>query len=759
MSILFPFHLPHFGKSKPISSLSILSIGMGCFLSIACDDSTPSMSSTNLDQMPSIQDDQMLNDALTTLPDLAMDQETDPEIDLEINTEMDLDVEGMDMEVEMDAALPPTPSFAINWPIFTPPTNTLENSDISSCAVYQETQCVNGQVQQCDIYDLTQNQFSAQPNPLVKRAYLYDRWHDLFSSPNGQTAERTYTQPMTPGTPESTWTDPAYFAGWAGAGDSGIWSGTALNSFILRYLHTGTEADYKRMEDKARTMVQFFEVTQIPGYLSRFHYLLVPEGTPQNPDYIHRDGPGTDDERDIDEPNTLDFLPEHYFSGLGTPRWSGDPSIDQMSGPMVAFPMIYGLLRDEDLKSRIVYQMTCYIHRLRRIEIINLKDNPDVLDAFRQYFTGDTLNLDEGDIDFESLDRIVMYVHPQINTQNEDEYDRSCGDFIQMEPWRVIDATAPTFFVDTLNLVQDLSRAENRPNHINHFYIPSIRGGDAVHMMHLTLMAYAFTGDERYADFLRNELLGQLKTADVARTLSALIPPRYCRKFYGTNIIGGPLWAFNNLLADSELDRLMQEVMRDEMWEKECSDLGNVNFNLMYASTVSPEIGGDSRQLALNYALATLPEFGGNGGILDDPRRTYRKSIAEIVEIMPETNSVMCPSPEERDFCERELNLFGVTLPGQSISSECTGAEYECVMDDGLCTSPAAANPLPPALRSYGDYTWQRSPYKLGDTHPDGLKQSPGSDYTEQYWMARFYGFIQGNQEILAWKTTEQTCP
>ena len=79
-------------------------------------------------------------------------------------------------------------------------------------------------------------------------------------------------------------------------------------------------------------------------------------------------------------------------------------------------------------------------------------------------------------------------------------------------------------------------------------------------------------------------------------------------------------------------------------------------------------------------------------------------------------------------------------------------------MEDGLCTSPAAANPLPPELRSYGDYTWQRSPYKLGDTHPDGLKQSPGSDYTEQYWMARFYGYIEGNKEILAWKNTEQTC-
>ena len=178
----------------------------------------------------------------------------------------------------------------------------------------------------------------------------------------------------------------------------------------------------------------------------------------------------------------------------------------------------------------------------------------------------------------------------------------------------------------------------------------------------------------------------------------------------------------------------------------------------MFAGAVSPEIGGDSRQLALNYALATLPEFGGNGGVLDDPRRTYAKSVAEVVAQMPESNAVICATPEEREFCEKPLSLFGAQLPGQTISYECTGDEYECLMEDGLCIAPAARDPLPPALRSYGDYTWQRSPYKLGDFHPHGLKQSPGTDYTEQYWMARFYGFIEGNQHILAWKTSTESC-
>ena len=570
--------------------------------------------------------------------------------------------------------------------------------------------------------------------------------------------ERRFNESMAPGTPEEVWTDPAYFNEWRGAGDSAIWTGTALNGLILRYLHTGTEADYLRMEEKTRVMLRFFEITRVPGYLARYHYLLVPPETPNTPDYVFRYIPNNDDHRDIEDPDSLTFLPELYRSGLGTPRWSGDPSIDQMNGPMVAFPMVYGLLRDESLKEKIAYQMTCYLHRLKRIEVTNLQQNPDVLSAFREYFGGGQLELDEGDPDFNTLDRVVMYVHPQINTQNEDTYDKGCGEFIQTEPWRVLDASSSTFIIDMINLAQDISREANRPNHINHFYIPSLRGGDAVHMMHLSLMSYAFTGDERYADFLREELLGNLKTAEVAKTMSALIPPPYCRKFYGTNIIAGPMWSFNNLLADSELDVLMQEAMRDEMWEKECSNLGNVNFNLMFAGAVSPEIGGDSRQLALNYALATLPNFGGNGGILDDPRRTYDRSFDEVVSQMPEGVVPQCATEEQRLFCERDINVFGFALPGQNISFECTGDASECVMEDGLCTYSVASGPLPPAIRRWGDYTWQRSPFAIGESRDQAKTQSPGNDYIEQYWMARFYNFVEGNKEVLAWKDTAEAC-
>ncbi|MCB9531747.1 MAG: hypothetical protein H6700_08285, partial [Myxococcales bacterium] len=229
---------------------------------------------------------------------------------------------------------PPDFSVELNWPIFAAPADPLAESDVESCAVYRETRCVDGHIETCQVYDTDTEEWITEPDDLTRRAFLYDRWYDLYSSPSGQTAERIFTEEMPAGTPEEIWSDPANFAGWGGGGDSAIWTGTALNAYILRYLSTGTEADYARMEEKTRVMLNFFEVTRIPGYLARFHYLVVPPGTPQDPDYYFRyDTSDNLDERDIEDPATLDFLPEIYTSGLGTPRWSGDPSIDQYNGP------------------------------------------------------------------------------------------------------------------------------------------------------------------------------------------------------------------------------------------------------------------------------------------------------------------------------------------------------------------------------------------------------------------------------------------
>jgi hypothetical protein len=62
-------------------------------------------------------------------------------------------------------------------------------------------------------------------------------------------------------------------------------------------------------------------------------------------------------------------------------------------------------------------------------------------------------------------------------------------------------------------------------------------------------------------------------------------------------------------------------------------------------------------------------------------------------------------------------------------------------------------------LRPWADYLWQRNPYRIGGGGPHGRRQSPGIDYTEQYWMARFYEFIdEGDQQVLAWRPIG-SCP
>jgi hypothetical protein len=136
----------------------------------------------------------------------------------------------------------------------------------------------------------------------------------------------------------------------------------------------------------------------------------------------------------------------------------------------------------------------------------------------------------------------------------------------------------------------------------------------------------------------------------------------------------------------------------------------------------------------------------------------YNMTFDSVAASMPAGTVVQCATEEERAFCEQGISLFGMLVPSESISFECTGASSECVMDDGMCTRAQASAPLPPSSRRWGDYQWQRSPFHIGDQRSNAIIQSPGTDYTEQYWMARFYDFIPGNREVLAWRDTATSC-
>lgn len=659
------------------------------------------------------------------------------------------------------------------------PVDPLEGSNVESCAVFQEERCDQGVLQRCDVYDPAAQTWPADVPPMLERAFLYDRWRDLYNSPDGQAVDRDFNATVLPGTPEEEWSNPALLAGYLGAGDGGIWTGWATVAAVLRYSRTGTRADYERMEQQVRDLVTLFDVTGIPGYLARYHYLLLPDGAPDDPEHIIRwEGSAVlnQHDRSVPAPEAIENLPGIYIDGVvegdgtvwkGTPMWHGRPSIDQYTGPMTALPMAWALLEDEALKDRIAHHMTCYLKRLQRIEIVNLQSNPDLVAGLIGYFTVGELHLDPEDIDLTSLDTIVGYVHRQVNTFNEDDFDTTCPDEVQREPWRVIDASSDTILGELLLLVSDMDTGADsvKATTIDHYYWPSLRGGDAMHLMHLAAIAWYVTGDEHYRSFLYDELIGSIDAIGVANTAGAFVLPKWCRSYYGEQITFGPWWAFIEMLGEGRFKTEMMEAFYSEMYEKLGTDMGNVDLDIMVAGAVDPDIA-TGRDEALAYAMEQLPWMGGNGGLhmgnpddpkwLRDPRRTYTTTADEIMAAVPPGIVAECPTQAEVDVCGADLTILGVTLPDVSgwSADACTGGSYECVLAEGGCTPMLASAPLPVHLRNHSDYIWQRNPHELGAGAPfEGWRQFGGVDYSVPYWNARRYGFIdEGAGMVLAWK-------
>ncbi len=669
------------------------------------------------------------------------------------------------------------PPLALQPPLATP-ADPLKDTGIESCPVYQEQRCQLGKLQACHVYDTKAGAFVANPDPMLNRVLLMERWRDLYNRPDGLTSERVFNTATPPGTPESVWSDPARTSSQQGMGDSGIWSGWTVVGDILRYSQTGTQADYLRMENGVRTLLKMYDVTGVPGYFIRYFYLMLPPGAPNDPTHVLRWGdPNAVDghNRPVD-PAALAELPDVYTYGIadadgkvwkGTPMWEGRPSIDQNTGPMNALPMAYAMLRDDTLKQRISHHLTCYLNRLERVELIHLQQNQDLLKTLVQYFNAGELKLDPGDIDLMKLDRIVGYVQRQINTSNEATFDKTCPASPHLVPWRVIDATGDTFLVDLLNFVNDMDTTATNENQIDHYYFPSLRGGDAVHMMHLAAMAYWFTGDDQYRKFLFEELIGNLNALQVAFTSGAFDLPKFCKSFFGDQLTYGSWWVLLGMLQDSELKTQLQKAFDGEMWQKLLSLTGNADFYIMYAGEV-PDALASGKQQALTYALDQLKVFGGNGYIgdtqvIDDPRREYTMTPEFVMAHTPDGISATCPTQKEFDICTAEIDFMGIKMGGLASMDYVTcdaNDPWQCALPNGKCTDKMASGPLPVNLRTYTDWLWQRNPFELRKgVGLEGGVQEPGADVSEPYWNARRYGFItKGAGQVLAWEENG-ACP
>ena len=624
--------------------------------------------------------------------------------------------------------------------------------DKESCAVYENTRCNGTKKQVCAVWDTDKKAF-IEPDGLLKRELLYERWYDLYLNIHGITAGRVFNQAFQADAPESAWADPTKFAGFNGTGDGAIWTGTAMVAYDLRYALTGSPADYARMEKKARDTLALFECTGIPGHLARYHFCIVPDDVPTTDPtkylrHFDPSDPGNVEYVPIPK-DTQAELPEYYTKGFEyngkhvdcTPYLLDTPSIDQYSAPLVGLGMAWDMLKDDALKQRITKQFTCHLKRLKRMRLYNLQQNPQLLEAFKNYLMQGDLNLDPGDMDFGDLDELIIYYVPMLNALNKDDYDKTCPDKLNTGFDEEIDAASQGFLGKMLVFVNRMMHQTVAKDSISLFMIPAVRGGDAIQMLLRGVLAYHMTGDPQYKDFVLNELIGRehaLKTADTA---GALVLPKWCRHFYGENITYLPLFGLMKMMKEPWIEKRLQKMIKTEFKDKLMVGLENAVFDFLYYLTESKDIDPDLDNY-IKRAVNQVSEFGGNGGAgLDYPRRNYNEDLTKNT---PEGIELEQPTQKDIDICEAEMDFMGIKIPGNRI-------DHDAWM---------AKKAVPMKYRTFEDYIWQRNPFDVQEINSvPGNQQSPGLDLIMPYYLGRLAGLIsEGKDTVLMWKDTNEAC-
>ena len=165
---------------------------------------------------------------------------------------------------------------------FAAPADPLAGTDVESCELYQSTRCEGGRRATCDLsIPWARGLEDDDPNPLVRRAFLFDRWYDLPPGPTARRPSACSSAPPRRARPRRPGATTRTSAAGAASATAGIWTGVGLGATMYRYLSTGTEADYARFERKVRAVLTDFEVTGIDGYLARYHFLSLPIDAPR----------------------------------------------------------------------------------------------------------------------------------------------------------------------------------------------------------------------------------------------------------------------------------------------------------------------------------------------------------------------------------------------------------------------------------------------------------------------------------------------
>ena len=572
----------------------------------------------------------------------------------------------------------------------------------------------------CRFYDLGAQSFADPDDALLRRAYLYDRRLDLYHSPEGEVAERTLTEPMAPGDPESRFSDERFLQALDDFGDSALWTATAGLSAAFRYAATGTDADLARLTRFARASASQFDATGMDGYLGRFHFEGVPAGTPI------RNGRAMVVQRSdaFDIPDgALPQMPDYYREGR--PSWLGNPSIDQYSGPLAFYPLAFALLQDAPLKARLARHYACFLKRLRPLHLFNLSQNPALREILSAYLAAGVWHPAPDEPDLTQLDEIWGLYLPRYSAASAGAYPRACPDTLAADaaPEDVLDATAPDFAGHLARLIVRQDPDVVNADSMDFVFYPSVRASDAVILLEAALGAYYLTGDAAFLGWRDQMLVTRADAREVATTMDALTLPKACTSYFrGHNVATAQYVA---LLLEGDA---AAKARGADLWRRKFASLaaeGNLVFSLMGWAAL-----GD----AAPDALDMLSAFGGSEGHLDDPRRNY--DVDDQASPLP-GNPTAPPSAPDVALCEQGFDVFGFHVPGPPVSPG----------------QVLAQDPLPPLLREPRGYLWEGDPFQAVRHFgaDQGKQEYPGIDLAEPYWLARAHRLTADPHIVLAW--------
>lgn len=605
---------------------------------------------------------------------------------------------------------------------------------VQTCGAYNEIK--DGQ--RCRFYSTQTHAFVDPPDALTERAYQYQAWLDRYHSPEGQSVERNLNVQMQPGDPESRWGDDHNLSHYDDYGDSSLWTATAGMDAAFRYAVTGVPEDRARLERYVRASLSQFEATGFDGYLARFHFAGVPDGTRilNGLAMEHFSANSNSDAHDIPA-SALPGFPAYYTAGVtvddklvpAVPKWVGNPSIDQYSGFTSFYPLAFALLDDADLKTRMTRQYTCFLKRLKIFKVTNLSKNVDLQSALAKYLNAGYVKQDADEPDLSKTDQVWGFYLPQVNNASLATYPKECPATLAtdaVDDADNIDLGTNGGESKLLSLVLRQRGNTTDANAIDFAYFTSVRGGDGMFLQTYALAAYYMTQDPAYLKWRDEVLIAKGNAQQIARTVGAFSLPRECTSYYRDPNLFTSAYIGLQLEGDDAAKAERIHIWRDKLHAKWMGALDNTLFEELYAGVMGTKVE--------DRLLSDLAQYGGSPGHRADPRRNYD---IDNQANPPPGIVVGPPSASDAKVCSTGIDMLGFHIDGPGIDG---GSVY-------------SDKPLPLQNRLIGGFAWEHGPYYAARHYGggQGTQQYPGVDLSEAYWVARYHKQLPDPHVVLAW--------